>query len=509
MKERSLQDFGLVGAASGRAAALYPFSKEIYERFLSGAAPKLRAWLKANYKPEPDNIAYRDNDSDKTIAAYVHVTDDYVEEDMDIKTVHDDRYALAGWAPELYEGNYELAKDLGLATEQKQKMTYGWGAAAYVFDKYKGVKKPRSAFLKVSPEVDLEGLTRELNATYFVQDLINEPPNVLNCDALTAEAAALAETFGAEINVIKGKALEAQNYPLIYAVGKGSKEEPRLIDMNWGNPAHPTVTLVGKGIVFDTGGPNLKLEQMRTMKYDMAGAAHALGLAYMIMKAKLPIRLRVLLPVAENAIGNHAYRPDEIYTSRKGQTIEIVNTDAEGRLILADTLYEASHPVDPKNKKPELILGFGTTGWHGANEYPGFGSVYSNRRDLRAEFKACARECQEYFVERQLLKAIRKELTSGINTDLLQAIEDHHRYDDLNVFNLLHIQVENEPSEKTREPGFIYTDISPWREPFTAATLYPPDLASGAFAQGMRTSFRLLQKHVEARQRSHTQTQAL
>jgi len=176
-------------------------------------------------------------------------------------------------------------------------------------------------------------------AACLARDLINTPSNDMGPEELALAAQHLAERFGARFSCIVGDDLRRQNFPLIHAVGMASSRAPRLIDLTWGDPAHPKVTLVGKGVCFDTGGLDLKPSVgMLIMKKDMGGAANVLALAQMVMDAKLRVRLRVLIPAVENAVAGNAFRPLDIFPSRKGLTVEIGNTDAEGRLVLADAL---------------------------------------------------------------------------------------------------------------------------------------------------------------------------
>jgi len=232
--------------------------------------------------------------------------------------------------------------------------TLAWALASYRFARY---KKEKGELPELCPPegVDIARISRIAAAVTLGRDLINTPANDLGPDALEAAAVAVAIQFQAKSSVICGDALIHANFPLIHAVGRASDEAPRLVDISWGDPKAPKVTLVGKGVCFDTGGLDIKSESaMLLMKKDMGGAATALALAHMIMDAGLPIRLRVILPIVENAISGNAMRPGDIYPSRKGLSVEIGNTDAEGRLILADALALGDEEA------PDLLLDFAT-----------------------------------------------------------------------------------------------------------------------------------------------------
>jgi leucyl aminopeptidase len=203
--------------------------------------------------------------------------------------------------------------------------------------------------------VDVAEISRMAEAAALARDLINTPANDMGPEELADAAQQLANRYGANFSCIVGDDLVRQNFPLIHAVGMASPRAPRLIDFTWGDPAHSKVTLVGKGVCFDTGGLDLKPSAgMLIMKKDMGGAANVLALASMVMDAKLKVRLRVLIPAVENAVAGNAFRPLDIFTSRKGITVEIGNTDAEGRLVLADALALADE------EKPDLLIDLGT-----------------------------------------------------------------------------------------------------------------------------------------------------
>ena len=225
---------------------------------------------------------------------------------------------------------------------------------SYRFARYRKADAPEVK-LQLSNELDGEELSRMAEAAALARDLINIPANDMGPEELAAAARSLAERFGASFSCIVGEELLAKNFPLVHAVGKASSRAPRLIDINWGDPSHPKVTLVGKGVCFDTGGVDLKpASGMLIMKKDMGGAANVLALAQMVMDAKLKVRLRVLIPAVENSVAGNAFRPLDIYPSRKGPTVEIGNTDAEGRLVLADALALACE------EKPDLLVDLGT-----------------------------------------------------------------------------------------------------------------------------------------------------
>jgi leucyl aminopeptidase len=209
--------------------------------------------------------------------------------------------------------------------------------------------------LRLANDLDGEELSRMVEAATLARDLINIPANDMGPEELADAARSLADRFGAKFSCIVGEELLTKNFPLIHAVGKASTRAPRLIDFSWGEASHPKVTLVGKGVCFDTGGVDLKPSSgMLIMKKDMGGAANVLALAQMIMGAGLKLRLRVLIPAVENAVAGNAFRPLDIFTSRKGPTVEIGNTDAEGRLVLADALALADE------EKPDLLIDLGT-----------------------------------------------------------------------------------------------------------------------------------------------------
>ncbi len=264
----------------------------------------------------------------------------------------------------------------------------GWGLGSYRFDRYKAPPRAPAQLL-----VDAGGEGEEafalLAASLRVRDLVNTPTEHMGPDELEAVVREIGQRHGARVEVIAGDALLAQNFPAIHAVGRASHRAPRLIALHWGQAEHPHVAIVGKGVCFDTGGLDLKpADGMRWMKKDMGGAAHAIALAELTMARALPLRLTLLVPAVENAVGPNAFRPGEVIATRQGVSVEIDNTDAEGRVILCDALTYAGE------QQPQLLLDFATlTGAARIALGPDLPALYSNQDELaQAWLDAGARE---------------------------------------------------------------------------------------------------------------------
>lgn len=259
-------------------------------------------------------------------------------------------WTMARLAMLLPKGRYELDDS---SAAHREVGALGWGLAQYEFQTYK--KRARTPRQLVWPaDVDAARIKRLLEATFLVRDLVNTPANDLKPADLAAAAVALAERFDATATVLSGDQL-VDEYPAVHAVGRAAAAEPHYVDVRWGDESHPKVTLIGKGVTFDSGGLNIKPGSgMILMKKDMGGAAHVLGLASAVMDAGLPVRLRVLVPTVENAIAGNAMRPSDVIATRKGLSVEVGNTDAEGRLILCDALADAA------DEAPELMIDFAT-----------------------------------------------------------------------------------------------------------------------------------------------------
>jgi leucyl aminopeptidase len=260
-----------------------------------------------------------------------------------------DHFRPAQFVSLLPAGTYRFAN----APHDARLAALSFALGSYQFTRYRKAA-PHEVKLVVPDGVDGDDLSRVAEAVTLARDLINTPSNDLGPAELEDAARSLAAAHSARFNVTIGAELE-KTFPLVHAVGMGSPREPRLIDFTWGKESDPKVTLVGKGVCFDTGGLDIKSDSgMLNMKKDMGGAATALGLAHMIMSRRLNVRLRVLIPAVENAISGASFRPRDIFRSRKGITVEIGNTDAEGRLVLADALALADE------EKPALIIDFAT-----------------------------------------------------------------------------------------------------------------------------------------------------
>lgn len=261
------------------------------------------------------------------------------------------RFFLAAAAAKLPEGSYRIASDVPAQATASEAL--GWLLSQYRFGRYAKQPAPKAGL--IAPDgINAQQIEALANGEALTRDLINTPASDMGPPDLEAAARDLAESHGAKITVTTGKDLLSNNFPMIHTVGRAADRAPRLIDMRWGS-AGPTLTLVGKGVCFDTGGLNIKPgASMGLMKKDMGGAAAVLGLAHMIMATGLKVQLRVLIPAVENSISENAYRPGDILTSRKGLTVEINNTDAEGRLVLADALALADE------EKPDQIISMAT-----------------------------------------------------------------------------------------------------------------------------------------------------
>ncbi len=296
-------------------------------------------------------------------------------------------WQLAALPAALPPGAYRLETDWD--DERRGLAALGWGLGCYRFDRYRKQERPTAT---LALDEALAARARSLlDAQCLVRDLVNTPTEDLGPAELSEALFAEARRFGATTRLIEGDELLEQGYPAIHAVGRAAARAPRLASLEWGDPAHPLVALVGKGVCFDTGGLDIKASTgMALMKKDMGGAAHVIALARLVMEANLPVRLLVLVPAVENAISGCAYRPGDVIGTRKGKTVEIGNTDAEGRLVLCDALCEAME------RKPDLVLDFATlTGAARVALGPDLPPVFSNDSGLASGLLAAGRRCED------------------------------------------------------------------------------------------------------------------
>lgn len=319
---------------------LYPVNSANYEQWLATLPGVQQKWLKASGFRASKGELCSLPDSNGELQAYAFGMADQGW-----------LYQLAPLPAKLAAGSYRLVADW--EPEQRLQASLGWGLACYQFDLYrKSSKEMPSLFLDEDIAIETRRL---LSAQSLVRDLVNTPTEDLGPAQLADAMQVEADRFDANMSVVQGVELLTRNFPAIHAVGRASDREPRLLKMEWGDQNHPLLALCGKGVCFDTGGLNLKPgTSMAFMKKDMGGAAHVLGLARLIMQYQLPVRLMVLIPAVENSVAGNAYRPGDVISTRKGLTVEIGNTDAEGRVVLADALTYACE------FEPDLVMDFAT-----------------------------------------------------------------------------------------------------------------------------------------------------
>lgn len=386
----------LLTAPAADTVPLTLLTKDALDGWLNAAPAAEAAWVRRlGFKATPGSTALIGGADGALVRVLVGVA-----EKLDI-------WSLAGLPGSLPAGSYVL--DTALEPAKATAVATGWALACYQFTRYK--KSTKSfASLVLPANADVAAVERFARSATLVRDLVNTPCEDMGPPELAAAAEALAQEFGASFSVIVGDDLLAQNYPMIHAVGRAAEKAPRLIDIRWGDAAHPLVTLVGKGVCFDTGGLDIKpASSMLMMKKDMGGGAHALALARMVMDAGLPVRLRVLVPAVENAVAGNAFRPMDIIPTRKGLTVEIGNTDAEGRLILCDALAEAD------SEKPALLLDFATlTGAARVALGADLPALFSNDDALAAEIAAEATATDDPLWRLPLWQGYRPQLDSKI-----------------------------------------------------------------------------------------------
>jgi leucyl aminopeptidase len=387
----------------------------------------------------------------------------------DIRTLGN--WCLAKLAETLPEGAYRLDNGkVGAAA-------LGWLTAHYSFDRYRKAEGTTGPRVLLTQEVaQIEGHGRMAQAIALVRDLVNTPAADMGPPDLERAASELAASFGAQLTVTRGDALET-GYPMIHGVGKAAEKPfaPRLIELHWGDDSAPRVAIIGKGICFDSGGLDIKPSAgMRLMKKDMGGAAHALALARLVMDSRVPVRLHLLIPAAENAISGNAFRPGDILASRKGLTVEIGNTDAEGRLVLGDALTKAGEDA------PELIIDFATlTGAARVALGPDLPALFTDDEALAADMAAASRDADDPTWRLPLWDPYADMLKSDI-ADINNAGEGGFAGAITAALFLRRFVPDDTP--------WVHLDTFAWRP---AAK---PGRAKGGEALGLRAVFSMLQK---------------
>jgi leucyl aminopeptidase len=386
--------------ANAKTLPITPVARKDYKRWLGEQPKSTQNWLKSiEFDPDAGQVALIPN-RDGGLARVVLGLGGETGAAM--------IWPVAMLPGKLPKGRYEI--DVELDPEAADATALGWALATYQFNRYR--KKPPEPLptLVWPAKADRAGVERARNATFLVRDLINTPAGDLGPAELAEQAVAVAAEHDAEVQVIVGEDLLAANYPAIYAVGKGSPREPRLVDVRWGDEDAPKLTLVGKGVVFDTGGLDIKTSgNMKLMKKDMGGAAMMLGLAQMVMAAGLPVRLRLLLPIVENSVSGEAYRPLDVLDTRKGLTVEVGNTDAEGRLILSDALFEGD------SEQPDLLIDFATlTGAARVALGTDLPALFSNDDEVAAAILAAGEQVDDPLWRMPLFRGYRRQLESKV-----------------------------------------------------------------------------------------------
>lgn len=317
----------------------------------------------------------------------------------------EDMWALAGIDKKLPALDYYLEDPFSVISACHY---LGFGLEDYVFKHYK--TKHAEAKVKLHLPASCQAVEKALQAIYLVRDMINTPAEDMGPLEISQQVERLAETFSAEFHEVVGEDLIEAGYPGVYAVGRASSRLPRVVQLDWGDRHHPHIVLVGKGVAFDTGGLDIKpAASMRLMHKDMGGAANVLGLAQLVMAMQLPVRLTVMIPAVDNAVSENAYRPSDVIKMANGTTVEITNTDAEGRVILADVLHKASH------LNPSLLLDFATlTGAARVAVGTEMAAFFTNNKSLAEALDVAAEKTQDPLWQMPLFKPYRKLLDSKV-----------------------------------------------------------------------------------------------
>ena len=438
-----------------------PIGPDRIEEWRANAMPEASAWVGCTgFSAKPGSTCLVPGRGGKLASVLVGVDRD------------DDPWALAHVPDVVPAGDYHL--DSRWSSRRIERAALGWALAAYRFDRYRN-STPPAASLHPGSATAAESVRAQARAVARVRDLINTPANDMMPKELAAAVSELATEHGAEFRVVTGEALLDEGYPAIHAVGRASTHRPRIIDLTWGDPRAPRLTLVGKGVCFDSGGLDIKpAAGMRLMKKDMGGAAHAIGLADLIMTTALPVRLRLLVPAVENAIAGNAYRPGDVIPTRKGLTIEVDNTDAEGRIVLSDAL------TDGAADNPDLMIDFATlTGAARVALGTDLPAMFSNHETVAADLAESGRDVHDE-VWRMPLHAPYRELIESKVADIMNGSSQPYG-GAITAALFLQAFVPD-------EIPWVHFDIMAW------TTRAKPGRPVGGEAMGMRAVFEFLER---------------
>jgi len=452
----------VIAAGAHSALPLHAVDKAGFAAWCAAQPAPVQAWLAAQRFDGSPGTACSWADGDGRVAGAVLGVDD-----------GHDPFAWAHAPRALPAGDWRMVSELDGGA--RRALQLGWGLGRYRFTRYKAQPAPAAQLVADSFDAETFDL---LAACVRVRDLVNTPTEHMGPDELEATARAIAHVHGATVSVIAGDDLLAQRYPAIHAVGRASHRAPRIIELTWGDAAHPHVVLCGKGVCFDSGGLDLKAAAgMRNMKKDMGGAAHALALAELVMARQLPLRITLLIAAVENAVGPNAFRPGEVIATRKGISVEIDNTDAEGRLVLCDALARACELA------PDLLLDFATlTGAARIALGPDLPALYANDEALANDWLAAGQRVRDPLWRMPLWRPYLRYLTSGI-ADLANSSNSTMAG---SVTAALFL-------ERFVEPGvrWGHVDVYAWNDSDR------PGRPAGGEAQGLRAAYALLKARAD------------
>ena len=452
----------LAARASARTVPVTPVETAVFEAWLAGETDAMRQWVATSgFDAAPGKVSLVAGPDGRLARVLAGVER------------HDGLWSYAGLPRRLPAGSYRI--DARMDKAAATAAAIGWALGGYRFERYRSAAKAKPPALVWPAGADRARAVAVVDAVSLVRDLINTPAEDMGPSELAAAARRLGRRFGARVRVTAGGALLRDNYPAVHAVGRASDDAPRLVDLRWGRAGDPGVTVVGKGVCFDTGGLDIKpAAGMLRMKKDMAGAAHALGLAHLVMALEVPVRLRVLVPAVENSIAGNALRPLDVIRTRKGITVEVGNTDAEGRLILCDALAEAGR------EKPGLIVDYATlTGAARIALGAELPALFCNDDGLAEDLLAAGREVEDPLWRLPLWKPYRRLLDSKV-ADISNVSEGGFAGA---ITAALYL-------EEFVDPGtpWAHLDVMAWNQSDR------PGRPAGGEAQGLRAVFELIER---------------